>query len=111
MVQVNIVDTRTGWREGAPGRIVASELLKRFPRAVTVQADDQSTNAELDLIRKLAQIGDAIVVNGFIRVAAYKGSIDLATNEMTLLRDLMAMKRLRGSAADKADIEFLRKYP
>ena len=58
-----------------------------------MQADDQSTNAELDLIRKLAQIGDAIVVNGFIRVAAYKGSIDLATNEMTLLRDLMAMKK------------------
>ena len=93
VVQINIVDTRNGWREGVPGRVVAAELPKRFPRAVTVQADDQSTATELDLIRKLAQTGDALVVNGFIRVAAYKGSIDLTPSEMALLRDLAGMKK------------------
>jgi beta-N-acetylhexosaminidase len=93
VVQVNIVDTRTGWREGPPGRVVAAELVKRFPRAVTVQVDDQSTASEIDLVRKLAQMADALVVNGFIRVAAYKGSIDLTAAETALLKDLEGMPK------------------
>jgi beta-N-acetylhexosaminidase len=93
VVQVNILDTRGGWREGAPGRTVTAELTKRFPRAATVQVDDQTTPAELALVRKLASLADALVVNGFIRVAAYKGSIRLAAPQMTLLRDLVAMKK------------------
>jgi beta-N-acetylhexosaminidase len=68
-------------------------LTKRFPRAATVQVDDQTTPAELALVRKLASLADALVVNGFIRVAAYKGSIRLAAPQMTLLRDLVAMKK------------------
>jgi len=93
VVQINVVDSRNGWREGPVGRIVAAELPKRFPRAVTVQVDDQSTPNELDLVRKLAQTGDALVVNGFIRVAAYKGSIDLTAAEIALLKDLVAMNK------------------
>ncbi|HYS53312.1 MAG TPA: glycoside hydrolase family 3 N-terminal domain-containing protein [Thermoanaerobaculia bacterium] len=93
VVQINLLDTRTGWREGVSGRLAAAELPKRFPRAVTVQVDDQSTPTELDLVRKLAQTGDAIVVNGYIRVAAYKGSIALTPAEIALLRDLAAMKK------------------
>ena len=62
-------------------------------QVVTVQVDDQSTATELDVIRKLAQTGDALVVNGFIRVAAYKGSIDLTNAEVALVRDLAAMKK------------------
>lgn len=92
VVQINVLDSRNGWREGAVGRVVASELAKRFPRAVTVQVDDQSTPAEFDDVRKLAQLADAVIVNGFIRVAAYKGSIDLTSGELSLLRDLSAMK-------------------
>jgi beta-N-acetylhexosaminidase len=93
VVQINVLDSRVGWREGAVGRLAAAELLKRFPRAVTVQVDDQSTPAELDLVRKLGQTGDAVVVNGFVRVAAYKGSIDLTAAEVALLRDLAALKK------------------
>jgi beta-N-acetylhexosaminidase len=93
VVQVNILDTRTGWREGAPGRTVTAELVKRFPRAVTVQVDDQSTPNEIDLVRKLAQMADALIVNGFIRVAAYKGSIDLTAAETGLLKDLEGMQK------------------
>lgn len=92
VVQINVLDSRTGWREGQVGRVVTAELAKRFPRAVTVQVDDQSTPAEFDDVRKLAQLADAIVVNGFIRVAAYKGSIDLTSGELALLRDLSASK-------------------
>ncbi|MDQ6802324.1 MAG: hypothetical protein M3041_16000 [Acidobacteriota bacterium] len=93
VVQINIVDTRTGWREGAPGRVVAAELIKRFPRSVTVQVDDQSSPIEIDLVRKLAQMADALVVNGFIRVAAYKGSIDLTAGETGLLKDLEGIQK------------------
>ena len=93
IVQINVLDNRIGWREGAVGRVAAAEMLKRFPRTVTAQIDDQSNANELDLARKLAQTGDAIVVNAFVRVAAYKGSIDLTPAEGTLLRDLAAMKK------------------
>src|SRR5207244_6909250 len=93
VVQINILDSRTGWREGAVGRVVTAEMAKRFPRSVTVQVDDQSTPAEFDDVRKLAQLADTIVVNGYIRVAAYKGSIDLTPAELLLLHDLAASKK------------------
>ncbi len=93
LVQINLLDSRTGWREGVPGKVMTAEVPKRFPRAVTVQVDDQSTTAELDLVRKLAQLADAVIVNGYIRVAAYKGSIDLTAAQTWLLRDLIAMKK------------------
>ncbi|HVR41816.1 MAG TPA: glycoside hydrolase family 3 protein [Thermoanaerobaculia bacterium] len=91
VVQIHVLDTRAGWREGPVGRILAAELPKRFPRAVTVQVDDQTTPAEYDLVRKLAGIADALVVNGFVRVASYKGSIDLNADQIELLRDLVAL--------------------
>jgi beta-N-acetylhexosaminidase len=93
VVQINLLDTRNGWREGAVGRVMSAEMLKRFPRMVTVQVDDQSTPAEFDLVRKLAWLADAIVVNGFVRVAAYKGSIDLTAAQAALLHDLAATKK------------------
>ncbi|HXI11174.1 MAG TPA: glycoside hydrolase family 3 N-terminal domain-containing protein [Thermoanaerobaculia bacterium] len=93
VVQINVIDTRSGWREGPVGRIVAAELTKRFPRAVTVEIDDQSSANEYGLVRKMAGLSDVLVVNGFIRVASYKGSINLNREQMTLLRDLVAMKK------------------
>lgn len=93
VLQINVLDSRSGWREGAVGRVAAAELAKRFPRAVTVQIDDQSNSNELDMARKLAQFADVIVVNGFIRVAAYKGSIDLTGRQMELLKELATVKK------------------
>lgn len=93
VAQIVMLDTRTGWREGTVGRVLTAEMAKKFPRAVTVQVDDQSTPNEFDIVRKLAQTADAIVVNAFIRVAAFKGSIDLTSSEMSLLRDLVATKK------------------
>ncbi len=97
IVQINMLDTRSGWQrrpwEKPVGEVAATELAKRFPRAVTVRIDDESTPNEYDMVRKLAQLADAIVVNGFVRVAAYKGSIGLAKREVDLLKDLAAMKK------------------
>ena len=93
VVQINILDSRNGWREGPVGRVMGVELPKRFPRAVTVQIDDQSAPSELDMVRKLAELSDAVVINGYIRIAAYKGSVALTAAEIALLRDLGAMKK------------------
>jgi beta-N-acetylhexosaminidase len=93
VVQINILDTRMGWREGPVGGVLTVELQKRFPRAVTMQIDDQSLPTELDMVRKLATLADVVVINGFIRVAAYKGSINLTTAEILLLSDLTKMQK------------------
>jgi beta-N-acetylhexosaminidase len=89
VLQINMLDTRNGWREGPVGRILSAELPKRFPKTTTVQVDDLTTAAEYDLVRKLASLSDAIVVNGFVRVSSYKGSIDLGAAQIALLRDLV----------------------
>jgi len=93
VAQINILDSRNGWREGVPGGTVTAELPKRFPRAVTVRIDDDSSLNEFDMARRLAEMADAVVINGFIRVAAYKGSIDLTPNEVKLLKDLSALQK------------------
>ncbi|HSP32838.1 MAG TPA: glycoside hydrolase family 3 N-terminal domain-containing protein [Thermoanaerobaculia bacterium] len=93
VVQINILDSHNGWREGAVGRVLTAELPKRFPKSVTIQIDPESTSAELDMARKMAQLADVLLVNGYVRVAAFKGSIDLASSELSLLNDLIAMKK------------------
>ncbi len=93
VVQINVVDTRSGWREGTVGKVLETELAKRFPRAVTVKIDDESSSSEYELVRKLAGMADVLVVNGFVRVAAYKGSIALSEDQKKLLRDLAGLKK------------------
>jgi beta-N-acetylhexosaminidase len=93
VVQIILLDTRTGWREGPVGGTLNAEMQKRFPRGVTVQIDDQSLPSEIDMVRKLAQLADVLVINGFIRVAAYKGSINLTAAEISLLQDLSRMQK------------------
>lgn len=93
VVQINLVDTRSGWREGPVGRVVATELQKRFPRAVTIQIDDESTDVEYELTRKAVQFADALVVNAFVRVASYKGSIALDEKQLQLVLGLIATEK------------------
>lgn len=93
VVQINVLDSRSGWREGPVGRVLTAELPKRFPRAVTVQVDDQTTAGEYDTIRKLASLADAVIVNAFIRVADSKGSIDLRPEQLAFIRALAKSPR------------------
>lgn len=90
---INLLDTRMGWREGPVGLVCSAEMLKRFPNAITIQIDDLTTANELDLAHKLADLVDAVVVNGFIRVAAYKGTTDLTPGQMRFLRDLSKLEK------------------
>lgn len=90
VLQINLLDTRAGWREGAVGRLFGAELVKRFPKSASVQIDDQSTPFEYDDVRKSVQLADAVIVNAYVRVAAYKGSVALTADETRLVRDLIA---------------------
>ncbi len=93
VLHINLLDSRTGWREGPVGRVVASEMLKRFPETTTIQLDDLSTRNEFDMARKMTDLVDAVVVTAFIRVAAYKGTIDLDTEQLRFLKELSAQQK------------------
>lgn len=93
LLHITMLDARTGWREGTPGPTLAAELPKRFPKTTTVQLDDQSIRNEYEMVRGMAGMVDAVVVTAFIRVAAYKGSIDLKPEQIKMLKDLSAMDK------------------
>jgi beta-N-acetylhexosaminidase len=90
---ITMVDNNEGWRDGAPGRAFLTGLTMRHPKTTNVYVSDKTAPAEFDLIKRLAAFSDVVIVNGFIRVSAYKGSIDLTDGEIDLLKHL--------SAADK----------
>jgi hypothetical protein len=77
--------------------LTLKRLFKRLPR------EDDLMLVDL-LIPKSARMKR--VLQQAISIPFGKGSIRVVTAS-----DLVVMKRLRGSAADKADIEFLRKKP
>ncbi|HEY6843754.1 MAG TPA: glycoside hydrolase family 3 N-terminal domain-containing protein, partial [Thermoanaerobaculia bacterium] len=93
VLHIILLDSRNGWREGPVGRVAAAELLKRFPKTITIQLDDGSSANEFNMARQMAELVDAVVVTAFIRVAAYKGSIDLTPAQISFLRDLSAKKK------------------
>jgi beta-N-acetylhexosaminidase len=90
---ITIVDNSEGWRDGVPGRAFLASLVKRHPATVNVYVSDKTSPAEFDLIRKLAALSDAIIVNGFIRVSSFKGSIDMSEGEINLLKHLSALDK------------------
>lgn len=85
---ITMVDNSEGWRDGVPGRVFYSALTKRHTNSTNVYVTDKTSAGELDLIRKLAAISDAVIVNGFIRVSSFKGSIDMSDGEVNLLKYL-----------------------
>ena len=90
---ITMVDNSEGWRDGVPGRAFFQELVKRHPNSMTVYVTDKTSPAELDLIRKLAAFSDTVIVNAFIRVSSFKGSIDMSEGEISLLRHLSGIQK------------------
>ncbi|HEY0591014.1 MAG TPA: glycoside hydrolase family 3 N-terminal domain-containing protein [Thermoanaerobaculia bacterium] len=88
VLHVNMLDRASGWREGPVGLVAAAELKKRFPRAVSIQIDDTTSADAMKMANQMVDLADAVVVTGFIRVAAYKGSIDLTDAQQAFLRQL-----------------------
>jgi beta-N-acetylhexosaminidase len=93
VLEITMVDRGEGWNGGAPGRTFFAGLSKRHQNAAHVYVTDKTPVAELELIRKLAAFSDVIIVNAFVRVAAYKGSIDLSEAELNLLKGLSQVEK------------------
>ena len=85
---LSLVDYASGWREGAPGRVLIPELRKRFPGASAIELTDRTTADELELVRALAKGADAVVAATFTRAAASSGRQGLALAQQTLLEGL-----------------------
>ena len=85
---LSVVDYASGWREGAPGRVLIPELRKRFPGVTAIEVTDRTTADELELVRALAKGADAVVATTFTRAAAYGGRTGLAPAQQALLEGL-----------------------
>jgi beta-N-acetylhexosaminidase len=90
---ITLVDNGDGWRDWGPGRVFLQGLMKRHANTTSVYVSDKTSPAEFDLLKKLAAFSDVVIVNGFIRIAAYKGSIDLSEGEINLLKTFSAMDK------------------
>ena len=90
---ISMVDNSEGWRDGVPGRAFFAGLHQRHANSITVYVTDRTSPAEFELIRKLAAFSDAIIVNGFIRVSSFKGSIEMSDGEISLLKHLSAVEK------------------
>lgn len=93
ILHINLLDSVDGWREGPVGRVFATELTTRFPRTTTIQVDDTTSPDALAMARRMSALADAVVVSAFIRVGAYKGSIDLTDAQVALLEQLSALDK------------------
>ena len=52
VVLLSLVDSASGWREGAPGRVLIPELRKRFPGLLAIEVNDRTTADELEAFRE-----------------------------------------------------------
>jgi beta-N-acetylhexosaminidase len=90
MLVLSVIDSASGWREGAPGRVFVPELKKRFPDATAIEVTDRTTAAEMDLIRALARRSDAVVAATYVRVGASRGGTSLGEAPVALLEQIAA---------------------
>ncbi|HWP44351.1 MAG TPA: glycoside hydrolase family 3 N-terminal domain-containing protein [Blastocatellia bacterium] len=90
---ISMVDNSEGWRDGQPGRAFLEGLSARHRQTTSVYVSNKTSPAEFDLIKKLAALSDVIIVNGFIRVSSFKGSIDMTEGEIDLLKYLSGRQK------------------
>jgi len=85
---LSVVDSATGWREAAPGRVLIPQLRKRLPGLTAVEVTDRTTASELDLLRAMAKGVDAIVAATFTRASDPNGKLGLSPGQQSLLEAL-----------------------
>ncbi len=90
---VTVVDDADGWREGAPGKTFLSSLTARHRKTSSVFISDRASPGELDLAAKLAELADVVVVTCFVRVSAYRGSVELVEGQIEMLKRMAALKK------------------
>lgn len=92
VLYLNVVDSRQGYRD-TPGRAFREELLKRHRNTLDVTIDEMTSKESIEIAKKLADACDVVMATGFIRVSAYKGSIDLTEWQLDLLKALSAKEK------------------
>lgn len=90
---IHILDRRDGWRDGSVGATFAAEFAGRFPQTATVQVDDHTAPNEIEIIKRMAPLADVLIINGFARVAAYKGTTGFSDTQLDLLRHLISLNK------------------
>lgn len=90
---LSMTDSGESVRQFTPGAAFYSALWQRHKNTANVTITEKTAPSEFDLLKKLAAFADVVIVNGFIRVAAYKGSIDLSEEEMGLLKYLSNLQK------------------
>jgi beta-N-acetylhexosaminidase len=90
---VTIMDSTSGWREGVPGTAFRQEFQRSHRNIISVQVDERTSKDALDILKKLADVCDVVVANGFIRVAAYRGSVAMNEGQLDLLKYLSKLNK------------------
>ena len=74
------------------GNAFVREFKKRHT-VKHVQISPNTSRQQLLLARQLAQNADYLVIGVYIRIAAYKGALDLSADQIELLKDLSGINR------------------
>jgi beta-N-acetylhexosaminidase len=90
---VSIVDSGESVRQFPPGNTFLTNLTRRHRNTINVSVSARTSPTEFELIKKLAAFSDVVIVNAFVRIAAYKGSIDLTEGEIDLLKTFSAYEK------------------
>jgi beta-N-acetylhexosaminidase len=90
---VSIVDSGESVRQSPPGNTFLMNLTRRHRNTINVSVSARTSPTEFELIKKLAAFSDVVIVNAFVRIAAYKGSIDLTEGEIDLLKTFSAYEK------------------
>ena len=88
VLYLSVLDYPSGWRIAAPSRVVIPELKARWPATEAVEVSDQTSPAEIELVRAMAGSYDAIVAGVFLRASSGSGRLDLAPQVVALMKDL-----------------------
>jgi len=88
VLYLSVLDYPSGWRIAAPSRAVIPELKARWPATEAVEISDQTSPAEIELVRAMAGSYDAIVAGVFLRASSGSGRLDLAPQVIALMKDL-----------------------
>ena len=96
LLYLSVLDYPSGWGIGAPSRIVIPELRDRWAEVTAVELSDQSTPADAELVRRMAERYDAVVAGIFVRASSFSGRMDLAAHVVALLEELAAEAADRG---------------
>lgn len=93
ILNLTILDSGSGWREGLPGQTFRQELANRFSAVTSVQIDDRTPKDAIEILESLADASDVVIAGAFIRVAAYKGSVELSQEQLDLLHYLSTLDK------------------